>query len=184
MFWVLVPVFWVPVHAFPRVFKKLGLLTYVVPLFTWLPLAYIIYLNSDFLLRNEVSLPLVLNLTGVVIFIAGVLLQLWTASLLSFFRLIGLPEITADEKKHFVVEGPYSVLRHPTYLSHTLMFLGVFLITEVTAVGIITLLDIIMINTLVIPLEDRELINRFGEEYAEYKKKVPQFFPNIFRRSG
>ena len=57
------------------------------------------------------------------------------------------------------------------------MFAGVFLITGVIATGIITLLDIIIINTVVIPLEDRELVERFGEEYRRYQERVPAFFP-------
>jgi protein-S-isoprenylcysteine O-methyltransferase Ste14 len=62
------------------------------------------------------------------------------------------------------------------------MYAGVFLITGVAAVAAITLLDIIVVNALVIPLEDRELIERFGEEYRAYRKRVPAFFPGIKRK--
>ena len=82
-----------------------------------------------------------------------------------------------------MAEGPFSIVRHPTYLAHTLIFSGVFLITEVTSVGIITLLDFIIINTIIIPLEEKELLSRFGEDYEFYKKKVPsRFFPRIHTR--
>ncbi|MDH5203170.1 MAG: hypothetical protein OEW69_07935, partial [Nitrospirota bacterium] len=62
----------------------------------------------------------------------------------------------------------------------TLMFSGVFLITGVIPVVIITILDFLVINVLVIPLEERELLNRFKEDYELYQKKVPsRFFPWI-----
>jgi protein-S-isoprenylcysteine O-methyltransferase Ste14 len=59
------------------------------------------------------------------------------------------------------------------------MILGIYLYTKVIAVGIVALLDFIVINTAVIPLEDKELLRRFGDEYNQYKKKVPGFFPVI-----
>lgn len=74
----------------------------------------------------------------------------------------------------------FSVVRHPTYLAHTALFLGVFLFTGVIAVGIITLIDFILISVIITPLEDRELTTRFGREYEEYKKRVRwKFIPGI-----
>jgi protein-S-isoprenylcysteine O-methyltransferase Ste14 len=62
------------------------------------------------------------------------------------------------------------------------MFSGVFLITGGLIVGMIAILDCIVVNSIIIPLEEKELVDRFGEEYASYKKTVPsQFFP-WFRR--
>jgi len=85
--------------------------------------------------------------------------------------------VTHVAESRIITSGPFSVIRHPTYLSHTIMYAGVFLITGVITNGIITLLDIIIINTVVIPLEDRELVERFGEKYRKYQKRVPAFFP-------
>ena len=73
-----------------------------------------------------------------------------------------------------------SLRKTPSVLSgteHTLMFSGVFLITEVVAVGVVTLLDFFLINLIIIPLEDRDLERRFGEEYRIYRRNVPRFFP-------
>jgi protein-S-isoprenylcysteine O-methyltransferase Ste14 len=165
------------VHGLSAFFKKLGILTYITPLITWLPIAYLIYANQDMLLRHTVYLPLPVRVIGWIMFILGMLLQLWTLKLLRGWGLIGLPEVTTFVKGRIIMTGPFSVIRHPTYLSHTVMYAGVFLITGFVVVGIITLLDIVVINTLVIPLEDRELIERFGEEYRRYKDRVPAFFP-------
>ena len=154
-------------------------MTYMVPLITWLPLVYLIYKNRVFLLQFRIDLSITLNIIGVIFLGIGTILHIWTGLLLGLWELIGLPEISTKIKGRLVAEGPFSMVRHPTYLAHTLMFSGIFLITEVVSVGIITLLDFILINSLIIPLEEKELSSRFGEDYKQYKKKVPRFFPSI-----
>jgi len=177
IFWALVPLFWIPVHGLAAFFKKLGIFTYITPVITWMPIAWLIYANRDLLLKHTVDLPQTIRVMGWMIFILGMILQLWTLKLLGGWGIIGLPEVTQIAESRIITSGPFSVIRHPTYLSHTIMFAGVFLITGVIANGIITLVDIIIINTVVIPLEDRELVGRFGEDYRTYQKRVPAFFP-------
>ncbi|MEW6408915.1 MAG: isoprenylcysteine carboxylmethyltransferase family protein [Nitrospirota bacterium] len=180
MLWPAIPLFWIPVHGLSKIFRKLGLITYIIPLFTWLPLAYLIFQKRDFILQFRVEFPVVLNIIGVLLLAYGTLLHIWTGKLLGLWGLIGLPELSTKIKGRLVMEGPFSVVRHPTYLAHTLMFLGVFLLTEVTYVGVVTFLDLLIINILVIPLEEKELLSRFGDEYKIYRKKVPsRFFPWI-----
>lgn len=180
--WPVVPLFWIPVHGLSKIFKKLGLLTYTMPLTTWLPLAYFIYSQRDFLLQFKTGFPMTINIIGIVLLITGTLLHIWTGKLLGFWGLLGLPEISAKARSRLVTEGAFSVVRHPTYLAHTLMFIGIFLMTEIIAVGIVTLVDFVLVNVIIIPLEDRELLDRFGEEYKDYKKKVPGFFPLPVRK--
>jgi protein-S-isoprenylcysteine O-methyltransferase Ste14 len=179
MFQALVPLFWIPVHGFSGFFKKLGIFTYITPFITWLPVAWFIYTNRELLLSYKLDLPAILRALGWIVFAFGAALQVWTLRLLKVWGIMGLPEVTRIVESSIISTGPFSVVRHPTYLSHTIMYAGVFLISGVTAVAVITLLDVLIINTLVIPLEDRELISRFGEEYRAYRKRVPAFFPRI-----
>ncbi len=179
--WTVIPLFWIPVHGLSKIFKRLGLLTYIMPLITWLPLAYLIYQNRIFILQYKIGIPVSLKIIGIILLTTGTLLHIWTGKLLGPWGLVGLPEISAIIKSRFVREGPFSVVRHPTYLAHTLMFSGIFLMTEVLIVFILTLLDFILINFLIIPLEERELLIRFGEEYRLYIKKVPRFFPRLLK---
>jgi protein-S-isoprenylcysteine O-methyltransferase Ste14 len=175
--WPVIPLFWIPVHAFRRISRKLGVLTYLIPLLLWLPAAYLIYVYKDFLLLYRIGLPDMVNISGRVLFIIGLGLQLWTVKLLGLPAIMGLPELTPRVKGRLVKEGAFSIVRHPTYLSHTIMFGGIFFLTEVISVGIVLVLDFILVHAVIIPLEDKELSERFGDEYREYKKKVPSFFP-------
>jgi protein-S-isoprenylcysteine O-methyltransferase Ste14 len=182
IFSVLVPLFWIPVHCLTPYFRKLGIFTYILPAVTWLPVAWLLYSSRALLLRYTVDMPWALRGIGALTFIAGMLLQIWTLRLLGTAGIMGLPEVTHLVEGGIVTEGPFSVIRHPTYASHTLMYAGVFLITGVIAVGIITVFDLLIVNAVVIPLEDRELIGRFGNAYRKYKERVPAFFPRRVRK--
>ena len=182
MFWTLVPLFWIPVHGLSAFFRKLGIFTYITPVITWLPLVWLIYANRELLLKHTVDLTQTIRVLGWIISILGMMLQIWTLRLLGGWGIMGLPEVTQLVEGRIVTSGPFSVIRHPTYLSHTIMYAGVFLITGVITVGIITLLDIIIINAVVIPLEDRELVKRFGEEFRKYQEQVPAFFPGMKKK--
>lgn len=175
--WPVIPLFWIPVHGFSKVFRKLGLLTYALPVVTWTPLAVFLFSRREFILRHEIGLPPLVVFFGVVLLFLGAALQAWTAKLLSLKGLMGMPEVSASVESRFVTTGPYRIVRHPTYLSHTLMFAGLFLMSGLMAMGLVTLLDLLLINLAVIPLEDRELSARFGPAYDEYRRKVPGFFP-------
>ena len=178
----LVPLFWIPVHGLSKLFKRLGIFTYITPMITWLPIAWLIYVNRTVILRYKLDIPASVQVMGVLVFLVGVLLQLWTIKLLGGWRIMGLPEVTNIMESRIIMAGPFTVIRHPTYLSHTIMFIGVFLISGVIALGIITLLDVIIVNLFVIPLEDRELIERFGDDYRRYKSRVPAFFPGLSKK--
>ncbi len=183
MAWPVIPLFWIPVHFATNLFRKFGLVSYAIPLITWLPLAYFIYRNKSFLLHNKIGVPAVLNIAGILLLISGTFLHIWTARLLGIRGIIGVPEISDRVDEKLAAEGPFSIVRHPTYLAHTLIFSGVFLITGTVTVGIIAILDFVVVNTIIIPLEERELSKRFGEDYDSYKKKVPsKFFPWIHKK--
>ncbi len=148
-----------------------------MPVLIWPPVVYLVYLNRTFLLHYRFDMHLSVRIAGLTVLAAGTVLQIWTGRLLTLWGLMGVPEVSAKSATRLVTDGAFSFVRHPTYLAHTLMLGGIFLFTGVVAVGIITLLDFAVINAVVIPLEERELIVRFGEEYVRYKKRVPRYFP-------
>ena len=183
MLWPAVPLFWVPVHCQPRFFKRLGFITYALPLVTWLPAVYLVYLYRLFLLEFTVPFPLVVNIAGAMSLILGIALQSWTLMLLKLPVIMGMPEVLSSVRSELITAGPFCVVRHPTYLSHTLMLLGVLLLTGVAAVGIAMLIDLLVVNLVIIPLEEKELSTRFGTKYEQYRQKVPfQLVPRLHRR--
>lgn len=176
LLWPAIPLFWIPVHCLPRFFRRLGFFTYILPFITWLPVALFTFELRDILLSYRIALPAIVHVVGALLLILGAALQTWTIVLLTLPGIMGMPEVTRVVPGRLVTTGPFAVIRHPTYLSHTLMLLGLFLWTGVTALGAVALFDALAVNSAVIPLEERELSERFGNEYEEYLRKVPSRF--------
>ncbi|MFX0033688.1 MAG: methyltransferase family protein [Promethearchaeota archaeon] len=70
----------------------------------------------------------------------------------------------------------YSILRHPAYLAVFMINIGSFLIRFSIYSLISTCVFQIAIFMLLYFVEERELIQRFGDSYLEYKRKVPAIF--------
>ncbi|MFW9939311.1 MAG: methyltransferase family protein [Candidatus Thorarchaeota archaeon] len=73
----------------------------------------------------------------------------------------------------------YSILRHPAYSGLILLSLGGMII-QLTLYSIIFFLILYFGMYIHIHfVEDKELINRFGDSYNEYRKTVPAFFVQL-----
>jgi protein-S-isoprenylcysteine O-methyltransferase Ste14 len=103
------------------------------------------------------------------------------ARLLTLRGIIGAPEIAAPEESMLTDNGPFAIVRHPTYLAHIIIFLGAFLFTGILSVGLLTIVDFLTLSLVIIPLEEKELIRRLGAYYTEYMKRVPRLIPRIAR---
>jgi len=83
-------------------------------------------------------------------------------------------------KGQLVTTGIYGHVRHPQYLGFLLLTLGM----NVLWIAISTLLLWPILAILYYRLakaEDKELEERFGEEYRKYKCMVPILIPRIYR---
>lgn len=179
-FWPLIPLFWIPLHLFPGLRKRLGLCYYPLITAIWLALAYLMFTKRAHAFLGRFDPPLLIALFGAVLFLVGLGLQIATTLILGK-GIIGLPHFKTTSKDLLVTEGPFALSRHPTYLAHTLIFLGAFLLTGYWVVGLVALLDFLVVQLVIIPLEERELLERFGQTYKAYREKTPRFLPR-FRR--
>jgi protein-S-isoprenylcysteine O-methyltransferase Ste14 len=75
-----------------------------------------------------------------------------------------------------VTKGPYQFTRNPLYLSFTLIYTGISVLTG--TFWSILLLPVVMfiINRGVIDREERYLERKFGSQYRDYKEHVPRWF--------
>lgn len=75
----------------------------------------------------------------------------------------------------------YSLIRHPQYFGGLLAHIGIsFLLSSLFSLIFTPL--VILLNFLVAWKEEKELIKEFGEEYKNYKEKVPRFIPKLKKR--
>ena len=181
--WPIIPLWWIPVHGANKLVKNIGFLMYPIMFVLWIFIAYPIYLNRAFLLGYRIDFSLIIRAAGIFCACIGTLLQLWTVKVLTAKVITGVPEVFNGAKATLAVRGPFSHVRHPTYLSHTLFFVGIFLSSGIQAVGLIALIDFLIVGLIIIPLEENELQQRFGDEYRSYMTRVPRFIPRLSKQA-
>lgn len=77
-----------------------------------------------------------------------------------------------------IVKGPFKLIRHPIYVSAVLFYLGLLLLSPSILAAIIWIF-IMVFYYFISRYEERLLLEKFGDAYAEYMKKVPMFIPRL-----
>lgn len=110
---------------------------------------------------------------GVGLFLLGTFLHSWSVRARGKYATSW--EMSTDHK--VITVAPYSIVRHPSYLGYMLMIIGMTLVWG----NVVTLIPWIAIPGyyFVSLYEEAMLIERFGEEYLTYMKKVRGFIPRI-----
>lgn len=100
---------------------------------------------------------------------------------LTIRRASGKDVYKPKSESKLVTTGIYAHVRNPVYLGNTLMLWGWFFVLQLTVVLFLTILFMIHFY-LVAKWEERELTERFGEVYLEYKRRVPFIIPSLKKR--
>ncbi|TFG10058.1 isoprenylcysteine carboxylmethyltransferase family protein [Candidatus Thorarchaeota archaeon] len=82
-----------------------------------------------------------------------------------------------SEEHVLITSGPYRWIRHPSYASYAICFVGLFLLVPSVATTI--LLFGIPAYYSIAKREEELLLEQFGEEYREYMKKTGRMAPRI-----
>ena len=95
------------------------------------------------------------------------------------FDIAGTDERYAEPTSAIVRDGPYALTRNPMFLGLVVLHLG--LVVAVNAawalIGVPVLIFYLRYG--VISREERFLEQRFGDEYANYKRRVPRWIPAL-----
>jgi protein-S-isoprenylcysteine O-methyltransferase Ste14 len=112
--------------------------------------------------------------------LAGWLVAVRSTFLIDHAELFGLRQAfsadaaSAAKPLEFKTPGLYRAVRHPLYVG----FLVAFWATPVMTVGhFLFTLGLTIYVLIAIPLEERDLLEHFGERYAEYRKRVRALLP-------
>lgn len=146
-------------------------------LILWIsPLAYLI--NPQWMVWSKIGLPEPVRWLGVGLGILCVLGIYW------LFSSIGnsISPTSATRQQHqLVTSGPYRWVRHPLYTVGASMFIAFGMTADnwfVAALGVLAFIGM-AIRT---PKEEANLIEKFGDEYREYKKRTGRFLPRLGNR--
>lgn len=74
-------------------------------------------------------------------------------------------------------QGVYARLRHPQYTGLFLIVFGEGIVHWPTIVSVAAFPIIVGAYTVLARKEERQMIEKFGDEYREYQRRVPMFIP-------
>jgi protein-S-isoprenylcysteine O-methyltransferase Ste14 len=84
-----------------------------------------------------------------------------------------------EETTSLVAQGAYRYIRHPMYASLILLGLGALLKNISLGTIVLAFVNIFALY-LTAKADEKEMLSRFGGEYAVYMKKTQMFIPFIF----
>ncbi|HEY6764693.1 MAG TPA: isoprenylcysteine carboxylmethyltransferase family protein, partial [Candidatus Sulfotelmatobacter sp.] len=113
----------------------------------------------------------------------GIFIYYLSGAHFSWSQLGGLPEVLPGyREQRLVTTGIRRRVRHPVYLGYLCEMLAWSLGTGLIVCWILTLFAVVT-GAVMIRMEDAELEDRFGEEYACYRRQTPAIFPGLKGRS-
>ena len=83
--------------------------------------------------------------------------------------------ISVGEKNSLVTSGIYSVSRNPAFLAFDLMHIGILINFYNCLLLMLTVFSILIFHLQIVKVEEKYLINTFGEEYLCYCRKVNRY---------
>jgi protein-S-isoprenylcysteine O-methyltransferase Ste14 len=89
----------------------------------------------------------------------------------------------ADDKPKFITTGVYAWVRHPMYLAALLVLLPFFFMT-LSLLSILVWVGLFVFLDRMATYEERDLIRILGEQYLNYQRQVPKWFPHIRRKTA
>jgi protein-S-isoprenylcysteine O-methyltransferase Ste14 len=176
--------YWVAIHPFARLWRKVGAATtYLLVVPSMAVVGALLYLIRGWLLGADLGTNWFLAVPGLGLYVIAIVIGFQVRKHLSFRIVVGLPEVAKDSPPgKLLQEGIYATVRHPRYLNIIIATLGMALVINYLGVYILTLL-LIMLLYLIILLEERELLGRLGEKYADYQRRVPRLIPRFRRKT-
>jgi protein-S-isoprenylcysteine O-methyltransferase Ste14 len=169
---------WFFIHPIASFWRRLG------PVWTYaiLSVPVVLYMLGVFFGRDRLvgvdyGTSLVTIALAALCAFGGAWIAITRRKLLTTGVLAGLPELS--EKRYpgkLLREGIYGRVRHPRYIEVVSFSLAYALFANYLGAYVMVLL-LIPTLYLVVVIEERELHERFGEEYEEYCRRVPRFFP-------
>lgn len=114
---------------------------------------------------------------GVVLFTAGLILRWYSIIHLGRFFTVNVA-IAADHQ--LVDTGPYRFLRHPSYTGALLAFVGFAIVLRNWASILIISLPVGFAFMYRINVEERALLQAFGDRYRAYMQRTKRLIPLVY----
>lgn len=174
-----IPSFWLLIHPHAESWRSRRQSPYKILLPLWIGL-WIAMAATTAAWR---AVPIYENrwtwIPAALLFCAGLILYKLSHSHFSIEQLSGLPEIVrGHSQQRLVTTGIRARVRHPIYVGHLCEMLAWSVGTGLAVCWSLTVWAIVT-GWIMIKMEDRELEERFGDEYRDYRSAVPALVPRV-----
>jgi len=115
------------------------------------------------------------NAVGLVLFLIGVVIRIVGKRTLGKYYSYGLRTLP---NHRLIKHGIYRHVRHPISLAAIIYSVGIPLFLSLS--GFLLMLGLIPLILYRIKIEEKMLIDKFGDEYREYMKKTKKLIPYIY----
>ncbi len=104
----------------------------------------------------------------VLIFVAG------------YFSQRAIKKVFHEERKELVIikTDVYSIIRHPMYFGSILLYLA-FIVLSASSIALVIFIVVVMFYYYLCRYEEQLLIEKLGDDYWNYMKKVPMLIPRF-----
>lgn len=133
-------------------------------------------LRIPFLMQKFLPPAPAIAYAGAILTVAGIAIAIWAR----FFLGGNWSARVTIKKDHTLVRtGPYSFVRHPIYAGFLLALAGTAVaIGEIR--GLLAVALVLIALKLKANLEEQFMMQQFGEQYAQYRRKVKSLIPFVW----
>jgi protein-S-isoprenylcysteine O-methyltransferase Ste14 len=117
------------------------------------------------------------TITGIALICSGLILRLYSIVTLGKY----FTATARSTNEHLLIKsGPYSLVRHPSYLGAMIVMIGVPVLLNNVITLFITIILLSIAYVIRINAEEKLLISIFGDEYKNYSLYVKKLIPGIW----
>ena len=164
--------------------QRIVALLFLAPIFLFLLPYFFIWLGAG--LDRWLGLPPILPwpsnwILGVLLILPSGFLAMW--SIYSQFTIGRGTPVPLMATQKLIIQPPFSYCRNPMALGTFGMYLGVAALFHSIGAGLLVLLFASGLLIYIKFGEEKEMENRFGQEYLNYKHQTPFLIPHFWKRS-
>lgn len=134
-------------------------------------------LDPTHLVISREPLRTIIELSGLTLYISGILLMVW--ALVTLGRNYQLGGSSPRSQDEMITSGPYALMRHPMYTAALSIALGLALAVQSIAFLVVFLVYLFLVLKL-IPYEEAILQNAYHDQYVKYQLTVHKIIPLLY----
>jgi len=171
-------IFWVLVHPLASFWRRVGYWWgYAAGLALSIATAVACYRTRGWIAATDLGPYMFTTGPGLALLVVAGALRKRLQRQLRGSIMFGLPELSPDRYPgRLLSDGIYAHVRHPRYAQIVIAVAGWALLSNHLA-AYAAVVVVIAALAVIIPIEERELVARFGAEYEAYRRRVPALIP-------